>query len=178
MAQPELTSGESLSEQDDQRPEQPVATPADGGDASAQVRLERLYLKDSSFESPNSPGVFREQWQPEIELEINNRSHKVAEDRYEVILTATVKARQAGERTAFIVEIQQAAVFHMTGLDDQVTHRVLGTVCPNTLFPYVREALDSLIVRGGFPPLQLAPVNFDAAYEEALKQRDEPQIKH
>ena len=167
-----------MSEQDDQRPEQPVATPADGGDASAQVRLERLYLKDSSFESPNSPGVFREQWQPEIELEINNRSHKVAEDRYEVILTATVKARQAGERTAFIVEIQQAAVFHMTGLDDQVTHRVLGTVCPNTLFPYVREALDSLIVRGGFPPLQLAPVNFDAAYEEALKQRDEPQIKH
>ena len=167
-----------MSEQDDQRPEQPVATPADGGDARAQVRLERLYLKDSSFESPNSPGVFREQWQPEIELEINNRSHKVAEDRYEVILTATVKARQAGERTAFIVEIQQAAVFHMTGLDDQVTHRVLGTVCPNTLFPYVREALDSLIVRGGFPPLQLAPVNFDAAYEEALKQRDEPQIKH
>ena len=167
-----------MSEQDDQGPEQPVATPADGGDASAQVRLERLYLKDSSFESPNSPGVFREQWQPEIELEINNRSHKVAEDRYEVILTATVKARQAGERTAFIVEIQQAAVFHMTGLDDQVTHRVLGTVCPNTLFPYVREALDSLIVRGGFPPLQLAPVNFDAAYEEALKQRDEPQIKH
>lgn len=175
MAQPELTSGESLSEQDDQSPEQPVTT---GGDTSGQVRLERLYLKDSSFESPNSPGVFREQWQPEIELEINNRSHKVAEDRYEVILTATVKARQAGERTAFIVEIQQAAVFHMTGLDDQVTHRVLGTVCPNTLFPYVREALDSLIVRGGFPPLQLAPVNFDAAYEEALKQRDEPQIKH
>ncbi|MEE8077405.1 MAG: protein-export chaperone SecB, partial [Pseudomonadales bacterium] len=115
-----------MSEQDDQSPEQPVTVPADGGDTSAQVRLERLYLKDSSFESPNSPGVFREQWQPEIELEINNRSHKVAEDRYEVILTATVKARQAGERTAFIVEIQQAAVFHMTGLDDQVTHRVLG----------------------------------------------------
>lgn len=177
MAQSELTGGERLSEKDDPGAAQSVTGAALSGE-SAQVRLERLYLKDCSFESPNSPGVFREQWQPEIDLEINNRSHKVAEDRYEVILTATVKARQAGERTAFIAEIQQAAVFHMKGLDDQVTHRVLGTVCPNTLFPYVREALDSLIVRGGFPPLQLAPVNFDAAYEEALKQRDESQIKH
>lgn len=177
MAQSELTGGERLSKKDDPGAAQSVTGAALSGE-SAQVRLERLYLKDCSFESPNSPGVFREQWQPEIDLEINNRSHKVAEDRYEVILTATVKARQAGERTAFIAEIQQAAVFHMTGLDDQVTHRVLGTVCPNTLFPYVREALDSLIVRGGFPALQLAPVNFDAAYEEALKQRDESQIKH
>jgi preprotein translocase subunit SecB len=75
------------------------------------------------------------------------------------------------EKTAFIVEVQQAGVFLMTGLSDLVLRRAIGTVCPNTLFPYLREAVDSLIVRGGFPALHLAPVNFDAAYTEALKQQ-------
>lgn len=171
-------SDQQDSDSNDDIPVKPSGEGAGATRAAGHVRLERLYLKDCSFESPNSPSVFREQWKPEIDLEINNRSHKVAEDRYEVVLTVTVKARQPGERTAFITEVQQAAVFLMSGLDERVMHQVLGTVCPNTLFPYVREAVDSLIVRGGFPALQLAPVNFDAAYEEAMKQQSDSTVKH
>jgi preprotein translocase subunit SecB len=135
-----------------------------------QVRLERLYLKDVSFESPNTPEMFTQAWEPQINLEINNRSQQVGDGHFEVVLTATATA-SLGEKTAFVVEVQQAAVFAMSGLPEEVVHRAIGTVCPNTLFPYVREAIDSLVVRGGFPALHLAPVNFDAAYADALKQQ-------
>jgi preprotein translocase subunit SecB len=137
---------------------------------AGQVRLERLYAKDISFESPMTPAVFGQNWEPNVNLELNTRSQKVGDDHYEIVLTVTVTA-SLEEKTAFIVEVQQAGVFLMTGLSDLVLRRAIGTVCPNTLFPYLREAVDSLIVRGGFPALHLAPVNFDAAYTEALKQQ-------
>ncbi len=137
---------------------------------SGEVRLERLYLKDASFESPATPGVFGEAFEPQINLEINTRSQRGGEDRFEVVLTVTVTATQ-GEQTAFIAEVQQAGLFVLRGLAEDVVHRAIGTVCPNTLFPYVREAVDSLVVRGGFPALQLAPVNFEAAYAQALEQQ-------
>jgi preprotein translocase subunit SecB len=146
---------------------------ASGGAAppSGEVRLERLYLKDCSFESPATPGVFGQQgFEPQINLEINTRTAKPSEDRFEVVLTVTVTATQ-NDATAFIVEVQQAGLFALRGLPDEVVHRALGTVCPNTLFPYVREAIDSLVVRGGFPALQLAPVNFEAAYAQALQEQ-------
>jgi preprotein translocase subunit SecB len=168
MAQPESASGEIVSEENQQ-------------EGSGQVRLERMYLKDSSFESPNSPAIYQESWTPEIELQVNTRSERVAENRFEVVLTVTVTAK-LGEKTAFIAEVQQAGLFYMEGLPDQVIHRAVGTFCPNTLFPYVRETVDSLAVRGGFPALHLVPINFDAAYEEALKQASgeaaEPQQTH
>jgi preprotein translocase subunit SecB len=146
-------------------------------DARPLMRLERVYLKDASFESPGSPGVFSATWQPDISLEINTRSQKLGDERYEVVLTATVKA-STEDRVAFIAEVQQAALFQMRGLEQAVLHRTLGTVCPTTLFPYVREAVDSLVVRGGFPALQLAPMNFEAAYEEALKQARSSAVPH
>lgn len=147
------------------------ATP--DGQPDGQVRLERLYLKDASFESPASPAVFGKAWEPQINLEINTRSQRAGENRFEVVLTVTATAK-LGDEIAFIAEVQQAALFAMVGLPDEVLHRAIGTVCPNTLFPYVREAMDSLVVRGGFPALMLAPVNFDAAYADALKkQRDQ-----
>jgi len=143
-----------------------------------QVRLERMYLKDLSFESPNSPIIFKEEYKPEIDLQINTRSEQVGESHYEVVVTVTVTAKMEG-KTAFIAEIQQAGLFQMEGLPDPVLHRTLGAFCPNTLFPYVREAVDSLVVRGGFPPLQLVPINFDSAYDEALRhasgQGEQPQ---
>ena len=138
-------------------------------DARSQMRLERIYLKDASFESPAAPAVFKETWQPEISLEINTRSNKVGDEHFEVVLTVTAKAETDG-KTAFIIEIQQAALFLIRGLEQAALHRTLGTLCPATLFPYVREAVDSFAVRGGFPALNLAPMNFEAAYEEALKQ--------
>jgi preprotein translocase subunit SecB len=139
---------------------------------AGQVRLERLYLKDASFESPRSPGVFAESWNPEMQLEINSKTNTQPDNRFEVILTVTLRAKAQGGKTAFIIEVQQAGVFLIEGVDDSVRHRVLATVCPNTLFPYVRETVDSMAVRGGFPAIQLAPVNFEAAYTDALSQQN------
>jgi preprotein translocase subunit SecB len=143
--------------------------------SNGQVRLERLYLKDASFESPRTPAVFTESWKPEFQLDINTRSNGLPEDRFEVVLTATLRARTEGGNTAYIIEVQQAGVFQISGLESEPRQRVLGTLCPGTLFPYIRETVDSLAVRGGFPPVHLAPVNFEALYAEALrKQGAEP----
>lgn len=149
-----------------------------------QVMLERLYLKDASFESPRSPAVFGERWQPEYQLDINTRTSGVGEDRFEVLLCITLRAKTEGGKTAYIVEIQQAGVFLIRGLDEQSLQRALGTLCAGTLFPYVRESVDSLVVKGGFPAVHLAPVNFDALYADALRKRAEaaagaaPDIAH
>ncbi len=136
-----------------------------------QVRIEKLYLKDVSFESPNTPNVFQQDWKPDIELQINTRSEQVVPNYFDVIVTVTVTAK-LGEKTAFIAEVQQAGLFKMEGLPDEVIRRTVGIFCPTTLFPYVRETLDSLVVRGGFPPLNLVPINFEAAYEEALRHAE------
>lgn len=142
--------------------------------SDGQVRLERLYLKDVSFESPRTPAVFGEAWKPEFQLEINTRTNSLADERFEVVLTVTLRAKADGGKTAYIVEVQQAGVFQISNLDDAASQRVLGTLCPGTLFPYVRETVDSLAVKGGFPAVQLAPVNFEALYAEALRKQTDP----
>ena len=142
---------------------------------TGQVALERMYLKDGSWESPKSPAVFSENWKPEIQVDINTKSSRIEETRYEVVLTVTIRTQLEGGETAFIVEIQQAGVFVLGGLEDEVVQRVLGTVCTTTLFPYAREAVDNLVVKGGFPALHLAPVNFEALYAEALRKQTEQQ---
>jgi preprotein translocase subunit SecB len=133
-----------------------------------QVRLEKMYLKDASFESPGSPLVFKDEWQPDIEVSVNTRSERIEASTYEIVVTVTVTAKQK-EKTAFIAEVQYAGIFTMAGLPEQIIHRAVGTFCPTTIFPYVRETVDSLVTRGGFPPLHLVPINFDAAYEEAVR---------
>jgi preprotein translocase subunit SecB len=152
--------------------------PREGERGEGQVRLEKMYLKDASFESPNSPAIFRHDWKPEIEMQVNTRSESIEENLFEIVVTVTVTAKLES-RIAFIAEVQQAGLFRMEGLPDPVIHRTVGTFCPTTLFPYVRETVDSLVVRGGFPPLHLVPINFDAAYEEALRHaRDQGQPTH
>lgn len=146
--------------------------------AAPELSVERIYIRDLSFESPRAPEIFREQWQPNIQLDINTRANNLGEERFEVILTATVHAKAAAGQTLMIVEVQQAGVFRIKGLADDQLRRVLATNCPTILFPYIRETFDSLVVKGGFPPLQLAPVNFDAMLEEALKQRNAPTVQH
>ena len=148
-----------MSDQGEERPPQ------------GQVRIEKLYLKDASFESPNTPSMFQQEWKPEIELNINTRSEQVAPSYFEVVVTVTVTAKLA-EKTAFIAEVQQAGLFQMEGFPEEAIHRTVGIFCPTTLFPYVREAVDSLVVRGGFPPLNLVPINFEAAFEEAMRHAE------
>ena len=134
-----------------------------------QVSVERIYLRDASFESPKAPDVFGGEWQPKVQVDINASNRQLEGSRYEVNLTVTLEAKQ-GDEVALIVEVEQAGIFRLEGMDDALRARVLATTCPATLFPYVREAADSLAVRGTFPPFLLAPMNFDALYAEAQRR--------
>jgi preprotein translocase subunit SecB len=143
-----------------------------------EFALERIYVKDLSFESPRSPEVFREPWQPQIQLEINTRTTGLGDERFEVVLTVTANAKSSAGQTLMIVEVQQAGAFRIRGLDDERLRRVLATHCPGILFPYIRETIDGLVVKGGFPPLMLAPINFDAMFDEAVKRGSPGQVQH
>ena len=132
-----------------------------------QFALQRLYVRALSFEAPKTPEVFRQEWQPSISVDLNTRQKELGGDFHEVVLTLSVTAKN-GEEVAFIAEVQQAGIFLAKGLDAASLSHTLGAFCPNLLFPYAREALDSLVVRGSFPALMLAPVNFDALYAQEL----------
>jgi preprotein translocase subunit SecB len=137
-----------------------------------QFALQRIYLKDLSFESPNSPVVFQEPWKPQVNLDLNTAHNKVSDNQYEVVLSLTITAK-LGEKVAYIVEIQQAGVFLVAGIEGPQLGQMLGAYCPNILFPYAREAIDGIVNKGSFPALMLAPVNFDAIYAQALKRKQE-----
>ncbi|WP_166258006.1 protein-export chaperone SecB [Marinobacter salicampi] len=139
-----------------------------------QFALQRIYVKDLSFESPNSPAVFQEKWKPQVNLDLNTSNTKISDNQYEVVLSLTVTSKME-DKVAFIVEIQQAGVFLVKGIEGPQLGQMLGAYCPNILFPYAREAIDSLVNKGSFPALMLAPVNFDAIYQQALKRQQEEQ---
>ncbi|MCO7225167.1 protein-export chaperone SecB [Pleionea sp. CnH1-48] len=146
-----------------------AATTAETPDG-VQVAIQRVYTKDVSFEAPNVPEVFQDQnFKPEIKMEMNSKSRKVADDFYEVVLSITLTAAQ-GEKTAFLVEVQQAGLFGIRGLDDAQLRHLLSTFCPEVLYPYARETISSLINKGGFPPIYLAPVNFHELFQAQMAQ--------
>ena len=135
-----------------------------------QFMMQRIYTKDLSFESPGTPAIFKKQWQPKINVDLNTNSSAIDEaGNYEVVLTITVTAK-VEEESAFLIEVQQAGIFFVKGIEGEQLRRVLGTAAPNILFPYARETIDSLCVKGAFPPVMLAPVNFDALYQQAVQQ--------
>ena len=135
-----------------------------------QFAMQRIYTKDMSFESPATPDVFKKQWQPAVNVDLNTKSDKIDDTgNFEVVLSITITAK-VDDEIAFLVEVQQAGIFLITGIEGEDLRRVLGTAAPNILFPYARESIDSLCVKGGFPPVMLAPVNFDALYQQALAQ--------
>lgn len=127
--------------------------------------IDKIYLKDVSFESPNSPNCFMSTDQPDLDLNMNIEHRQVGEDAYEVILKVTIEAK-IKEDALFLVEIQQAAVFLIKNIPEQNMAPIMGIECPNVLFPYAREAISDLTVKGGFQPLMLAPVNFAQMYTE------------
>ena len=142
--------------------------------AGPQFALQRIYLKDSSFESPGSPGVFQGQWKPKINFDIKSKHEKLQDDFFEVVLVLTVEA-QVDEKVAFLVEVHQAGLFAAKGFDESQLENMLATVCPTILFPYAREAIDSLVLKGSYPALALAPINFDAIYaQQKQAQTKEP----
>lgn len=136
-----------------------------------QFAIQKIYLKDVSFESPNSPQVFTDgDWQPQINVQINSSSQTVAEGVYEVVVDITVTAKK-DEKTAFLVEVKQAGIFAISGFSEENLGGMIGAFCPEALFPYAREAVSELVAKGGFPQLLLAPVNFNALYTQQLQQK-------
>jgi len=135
-----------------------------------QFALQRIYMKDLSFEAPLGAKAFTKQWQPQVQVDLNTNAERLEGDNFEVVLTITITAK-LGEETAFLIEVHQGGVFHIKGLEGEQLRRVLMIVCPNILFPYAREAIDSLASRGSFPPLALQPVNFEAIYLQSQQQQ-------
>jgi preprotein translocase subunit SecB len=147
-------------------------TGATSNEEAPQFSLQRIYVRDLSFEAPKSPAIFRQEWTPSVSLDLNTRQKQLENDFYEVVLTLSVEVKN-GEEIAFIAEVQQAGIFLIKGLDAASMSHTLGAFCPNILFPYARETIDSLVVRGSFPALMLAPVNFDALYAQELQRMQE-----
>ena len=137
-----------------------------------QFAIQKIYIKDVSFESPNSPAMFTQEWQPEVNLDMNTNTQLLNEGVYEVVLSLTATVKNA-EQTAFLVEIQQAGIFTINGFAEKDMGHMLGSFCPNVLFPYAREAVSDLVTKGGYPPLILAPVNFDALYAQHMAQQQQ-----
>jgi len=135
----------------------------------AQFQLQKLYVKDVSFELPNAPQVFQEDGQVEIKMNLAQKVEDLAENVQEVTLTVTVTA-SLGEKTAYLAEVQQAGIFAIAGLNEQAKHAALNTLCPHTLFPYARRVITDLVADGGFPPLVLQPINFDQIYAQRLQE--------
>ena len=141
-------------------------------DQEAQFVLQRIYVKDMSFESPRAPDSFLQQFKPKINLELNTTHRNIDEDNYEVVLSVTVTATNEAEETIYLAEVQQGGVFLIKGMDQETLIQTLGSFCPSVLFPYARETIDSIVTKGSFPALMLAPVNFDAVYAQAKAQAD------
>ena len=133
-------------------------------------RVEKIYAKDVSFESPGSPGIFTSQGQPQLQMNLSQNAQRIGEDTFEVVLginlTCTVE-----DKTAYLVEIKQAGVFTLAGFEAQQLDVMLGVHCPNILFPYARQLTSSLVESGGFTPFLMQPINFEALYAEGVRQR-------
>ncbi len=139
--------------------------------AQQQFAIQKIYIRDVSFESPNAPAVFTEgEWKPEVNVQINTETRTVADDLHEVTLTVTVTAKQL-EKTAFLVEVKQSGIFQMIGFENDQMGGMLGAYCPEVLFPYAREAISDLVTKGGFPQMLLSPVNFNALYMQHQQQQ-------
>ncbi len=140
----------------------------------AQFSMQKVYVKDISFETPNSPLIFKDEWKPYVDMHITNEAKKIEDHLFDVVLSVTVTVK-VGKKVAYLAEINQAGIYLLKNIPDELIDRVLATACPNILFPFAREALSNLVTRGGFPQLLLAPVNFDALYEQQIQNRNAQQ---
>ena len=133
-----------------------------------QFSIQKIYTKDLSFETPSSPKIFTEKWEPTVELNLSTQVQPLEQSLYEVALTITITVKSI-EAIAYLVEVSQAGIFTLSGFTEEEMGPMLGSFCPNILFPYAREAVSDLVAKSGFPQLLLAPVNFDAMYAQQLQ---------
>jgi preprotein translocase subunit SecB len=146
---------------------------ANGQASQPQLVLQKIYVKDASFEAPNAPQVFQEigesDQQPQVQLNLGHKANDLGNDVYEVVLSLTLTCNM-GERTAYLAEVHQAGIFGIEGFNDADRDGILGSYCPNLLFPYARQMVSSMVQEGGFPPFLLQPINFDALYAEQQRR--------
>ncbi len=138
--------------------------------AQPVFNLEKIYVKDLSLEVPHAPRVFLEQGEPNIEMRIATQSEKLEDNFYDVSVTVTVTARLGDERVMFLNEVTQNGIFRLENIPEEDMQPLLSIACPNILFPYARETVSSIITRAGFPPVLLAPINFEALYQQQQEQ--------
>ncbi|HEY7841492.1 MAG TPA: protein-export chaperone SecB [Gammaproteobacteria bacterium] len=157
-----------MAENSDGKATQPGAQGA--ADAQqGQFGVQKVYLKDMSFETPRSPQVFQEEWSPAVNMDVSNSASALNDKLFEVVLSVTITVK-SGEQPVYLAEVQQAGIFHIEGFPREAVNRILATLCPNILFPFAREVVADLVMRGGFPQLLLAPMNFEVLYAQHLKQ--------
>ena len=137
-----------------------------------QFSIQKIYIKDISFETTNTPDVFKMDWKPVVDMHITNEATPLGEDLFEVVLSVTLTVK-IDDKTIYLVEVNQAGIFLLKSIPEDLIGRMLATSCANILFPFAREAVSDIVVRGGFPQLLLTPVNFDALYEQQRKQASE-----
>jgi preprotein translocase subunit SecB len=135
-----------------------------------QIAIQKIYVKDFSFESPRTPEVFtRQDWSPKTNLNLRSSHTSGPENTHEVVLTITIEAKE-DEQTFFLVELHQAGLFHIAGYGEEEFKAIVGSYCPNILFPYARESVANIVAKGGFPEFLLQPINFDALYAQGIAQ--------
>lgn len=151
---------------------QPAPQALGDGPAAEERRfaIQRIYLKDLSFESPSSPDLFSSEWRPQIRVEIGTKYTEVADSVYEVVVQLTITAKQEN-KTAILIELQQAGLFEISGIEEPLMPHVLRVTCPTVLFPYARETVDALALKGSVPPLLLAPIDFQALFHQVGEAR-------
>ncbi|PCH85288.1 MAG: protein-export chaperone SecB [Piscirickettsiaceae bacterium] len=140
-----------------------------------QFAIQKLYIKDISFESPEAPMVFTEKWEPHVDLNLSTKTNKAPQNLYETSITITVTVKN-NDKTAYLVEATQVGIFGVSGFSDQEMGPLLGSFCPSVLFPYLREVISDLVTKAGFPQMLLNPVNFDALYSQQIQKVDKARI--
>jgi len=141
--------------------------------AEKRLSVVKIYVKDFSFESPQSPGIFNaKEWAPSTNLNLRSSHSPVSDTLHEVVLTITVEAKEKeGDKTIFLIELQQAGAFDISGYEKEEMGVLIGSFCPGVLYPYAREAIAGIVQKGGFPEFVLQPINFDALYQQSLQQQ-------
>jgi preprotein translocase subunit SecB len=141
--------------------------------AEKLLAISKIYVKDFSFESPQTPAIFQtSEWKPQTNLNLRSTHNAVEDDSHEIVLTITIEAKE-DDKTIFLVELQQAGIFQISGYDSDELATIVGSFCPNILFPYARESIATMVQKGGFPEFVLQPINFDALYMQAKQQQAE-----
>jgi preprotein translocase subunit SecB len=152
------------------RPDSGNGESAENKSEKAQLSIQKVYMKGLSFDAADTPSVFKKKWEPELALNLNTEHTELEDNVYEMVLTVTATVKNQNNE-AFKVEIKQAGIFNIQGATEEQLGQLLGSYCPNVLFPYAREAITTEVMRAGFPQLVLSPINFDAVYKKQLEEK-------